>query len=496
MTTQTKSKSVSVSKSKISPLYVFHVVLTLFFFFGFQYLPPVLGLDQLGMAVVGIFLGMLYGWIALSTFVWPCLVGMLALCSSGYDSMNNLFAISFGNNLIPFLIFIFVYVTFLEKAGVCTRISNWFLERKIVAGHPWILIFFICMSAYVMGICTYSYPAALIPWAISYSICEEAGYKKGDKFPAMLVLAISVAAFCGYTALPIKPTAALGLTLLDTTTNGEYTISFVQYCAFMIPMTLIAILIFMGLMRFVFKVDVSKLKGIDNKRFAEASREPMSRMEKVAFGSMVAFIVMMCLPTLLPAEWGITHLFSAWGMNGPLFIVFIVLAIFMIDGKEILDFSNVANSGKMNWNVIIMTAACFAVAEAIGDERVGIMNIVFNAVDPILDKMSPAMFIIIAFVLMSVMTQFLHNLVLCSVMTPVLVQFAVSMGINPIYLTIMLVYSFSIALCTPAASGMAAMTHSNEWTWTSLCYKALCSHFVISLIVISAIFVPLAIMLT
>ena len=261
-------------------------------------------------------------------------------------------------------------------------------------------------------------------------------------------------------------------------------------------MTLIAILIFMGLMRFVFKVDVSKLKGIDNKRFAEASREPMSRMEKVAFGSMVAFIVMMCLPTLLPAEWGITQLFSAWGMNGPLFIVFIVLAIFMIDGKEILDFSNVANSGKMNWNVIIMTAACFAVAEAIGDERVGIMNIVFNAVDPILDKMSPAMFIIIAFVLMSVMTQFLHNLVLCSVMTPVLVQFAVSMGINPIYLTIMLVYSFSIALCTPAASGMAAMTHSNEWTWTSLCYKALCSHFVISLIVISAIFVPLAIMLT
>lgn len=182
MTTQTKS--LSTSKSKFSLLYVFHVVLTLFFFFGFQYLPPVLGLDQLGMAVVGIFLGMLYGWIALSTFVWPCLVGMLALCSSGYDSMNNLFAISFGNNLIPFLIFIFVYVTFLEKAGVCTRISNWFLGRKIVAGHPWILIFFICMSAYVMGICTYSYPAALIPWAISYSICEEAGYKKGDKFPA------------------------------------------------------------------------------------------------------------------------------------------------------------------------------------------------------------------------------------------------------------------------------------------------------------------------
>lgn len=492
MTTKTKG----LSLGKISPLYVFHVVLTLYLFFGFQYLPPVMGLERMGMAVVGIFLGMLYGWIALGTFVWPCLVGLLALVSCGYDSMNNLFAISFGNNLIPFLIFIFVYVIFLEKAGVCTRISDWFLGRKIVAGHPWILVSFICLSAYVMGICTYSYPAALIPWAISYSICEEAGYKKGDKFPAMLVLAISVSAFCGYTALPIKPTAALGLALLDSATNGVYTISFVQYCAFMIPMTLLSIMVFLLLMRFVFRVDVSKLANIDNQRFADASRKPMSRMEKVAFGSMVAFIVMMCLPTLLPADWAITQLFSGWGMNGPLFIVFIVLAIFMIDGKEILDFSDVANSGRLNWNVIIMTAACFAVAEAIGDENVGIMNIVFTAVDPILDKLSPSLFIILSFVLMSLMTQFLHNLVLCSVMTPVLVQFALIVGVNPIYVTIMLIYSFSIALCTPAASGMAAMTHSNEWTWTSLCYKALCSHFIISLVVISAIFVPIAIVLS
>ena len=182
-------------------------------------------------------------------------------------------------------------------------------------------------------------------------------------------------------------------------------------------------------------------------------------------------------------------------MNGPLFIVFVVLAIFMIDGKEILDFSNVANAGKMNWNVIIMTAACFAVAEAIGDEEVGIMNIVFDAVGPALETLSPAVFIILSFVLMSIMTQFLHNLVLCSVMTPVLVQFALMMDINPAYFTIILIYAFSIALCTPAASGMAAMTHSNEWTWNSLSYKALCLHFVISLVVISAIFVPLAILL-
>lgn len=493
MTTLTKNEA--VGKSGISVLYIVHICISLFFMFGFRFLPPLFGLSQLGMAVIGIFVGMLYAWIALGTYVWPCLSGLIALQASGYDTMNNIFAASFGNNLIPFLIMIFVYVIFLEKSGMCVRISNWFLGRKIVVGHPWILITFLCLSAYVMAICTYCYPAVLIPWAISYSICEEAGYKKGDKFPGLLVLAISVAAFCGYTALPIKAVAALSVGLTSTTTNGEYTVSFAQYCAFMIPMTLISMFIFLALMRFVFKADVSKLANIDNKRFAEASRAPMSRAEKAAFISMIAFIIMMCIPTILPSEWTITQLFSGWGMNGPIFIVLVCLGIFLIDGKAILDFQNVANSGHVDWNVIIMTASCFAVAAVIESDEVGIMDRVFDAVMPVLDNLSPAMFIVIAFVLMSILTQFLHNLVLASVMTPVLVQFALVVGVNPIILAIMLTYAFSIALVTPAGSAMAAMTHSNDWASSSLCYKALFLHFITAMIVILVIFAPIAIFL-
>lgn len=152
MTTLTKNEA--VGRSKISVRYIIHVCISLLFMFGFQFVTPLFGLSQLGMAVVGIFVGMLYAWIALGTYVWPCLAGLIALEACGYDTMNNIFAASFGNNLIPFLIMIFVYVIFLEKSGMCVRISNWFLGRKIVVGHPWILLTFICLSAYVMAICT------------------------------------------------------------------------------------------------------------------------------------------------------------------------------------------------------------------------------------------------------------------------------------------------------------------------------------------------------
>ncbi len=484
-----------MEKVKVSPIYILNVAITLFLMFGFKFLPPVLGLQALGMAVLGVFFGMLYGWVTLNTYIWPCLAGILALQLTGYNTMNSILSSGFGNNVIPFLMMILVYVIFLEKAGMCSRIANWFLAQKVVVGHPWILVIFIFLSAYVMGICTYSYPAMLVPWAISYAICEEAGYKKGEKFPALLIIGVAVAAFAGYTALPIKATAVLVLGLLDSTTEGLYTVSFFEYSVFMVPMTLLSMFIYVALMRFVFKADVSKLTGIDNSKFVSASKAPMSKMERAAFVSMIAFILMMCIPTVLPQSWAITKLFKGWGMNGPLFIVLVALAIYLIDGKSAFNFTKVANSGSVNWDVIIMTACCFAVAAAVENDEVGIMDVISTYVNPILENLSPSLFIVMAFIVMAVATQFMHNLVLASVMTPLIVKFGLVVGANPIILTIFLTYAFSIAMVTPAASGVAALTYSNDWAPNHLCYQSLIIHFILSTMLILLIFMPIGLLL-
>ena len=48
-------------KTKISIMYLFNVGISIFLMFGFKFLPPIGGLEEMGMAVVGIFFGMLYG---------------------------------------------------------------------------------------------------------------------------------------------------------------------------------------------------------------------------------------------------------------------------------------------------------------------------------------------------------------------------------------------------------------------------------------------------
>ena len=51
-------------------MYYVHSFLCLLIMFGFGQLPPVEPLTALGMRLIGIFLGLLYGWIFID-IVWP-----------------------------------------------------------------------------------------------------------------------------------------------------------------------------------------------------------------------------------------------------------------------------------------------------------------------------------------------------------------------------------------------------------------------------------------
>ena len=108
----------------------------------------------------------------------------------------------------------------------------------------------------------------LIPWTILYTVCKDVGYKKGDTFPAFMVLGIGVAAQMGFTALPIKSHSLLSLGILESVTHGEYSINFFEYAAINIPITLVVLIIYILMMRFVFKVNVDLLYEITEEKFS------------------------------------------------------------------------------------------------------------------------------------------------------------------------------------------------------------------------------------
>ena len=96
-----------MGKSK-DGIYWLNTAITLLLMFGIGYLEPWGSLEPLGMKVLGIFLGMLWGWTTIG-FVWPSMLGLLALGLSGYQSVSAAIGAGFGatNNTV-LCIFLFV----------------------------------------------------------------------------------------------------------------------------------------------------------------------------------------------------------------------------------------------------------------------------------------------------------------------------------------------------------------------------------------------------
>ena len=116
--------SVEVSGFHKVSYYIWSAV-TLALMFGFGYLPPLGSLSHLGMQVVGIFIGLLVGWLSVG-FVWPSLLAIVALGLTDYTSFTGAFKAGFGNNTTVIILLMFIFAAYLNQAGSAILLPNGF----------------------------------------------------------------------------------------------------------------------------------------------------------------------------------------------------------------------------------------------------------------------------------------------------------------------------------------------------------------------------------
>ena len=83
-------------------------------------------------------------------------------------------------------------------------------------------------------------------------------------------------------------------------------------------------------------------------------------------------------------------------------------------------------------------------------------------------------------------------MVLGMVFIPVLAPVVISLGINPLVMTMALIFALQNAYATPASSTQAAIAFGNtEWVDTKNAYLCMISTSAINLLAILLIFIPL-----
>lgn len=242
--------------------HILHVVIVVFFMFAFGNLMGSVGnITELGMQVIGIFIGLLYGW-TFSSFLWPSLLSFLAIGLTDVMTVNEALAAGFGANLTLTLIFIFIFAKYLEDSKLNQKLAYWFVSRKVAIGRPWILAFFILFCALLLGMVTNLFAVIVVCWSVFYEICDLFVLPKKCKFVAVMLFGICVAATFGSMAVPFQavPLASIGV---YEEMVGE-SVQFIPYTIFCMSMSLILIILYLLLARFVFRADASALAKKDD----------------------------------------------------------------------------------------------------------------------------------------------------------------------------------------------------------------------------------------
>ena len=134
------SASVPAKRKGYTPMQWVHMVITLALMFLFGYLPPFATVTPLGMKLLGVFIGVIYGYSACGDIIWPSLFAIIAFGISGYSSMAQVITNGLGHNVVFQSIVGFVAAGSLSYYGFGKWFVRWSLSKPIFKKSPMLYV--------------------------------------------------------------------------------------------------------------------------------------------------------------------------------------------------------------------------------------------------------------------------------------------------------------------------------------------------------------------
>lgn len=452
-------------------LYPVHLVIGFGIIALFWLMPPIEPITALGMRCVGAFLGMVYLWSAVDT-LWPSMVGLFMLAISGYGGeggFNGVWMQAIGVYTVLLTLFAMVLFGAMDEVGDTKYIAKWFLTRKLFKGRPMVFMAVFYACCFVLSAICSPITSLIILWPIAMSLMESVNITREDRFWkyffvgmfAVSTLAQPLFPFLGAQLIPYAAfqsmTAAMG---------NPMTIPMGQYMAVDIIMTTLVMALFLITIKFILRVDMSKLKGIDPAVVEQQMPLPKMNFQQKAYLYMIpCYLLMILLPNFFP-----NNPVSA-GLNfiGPMGITLIWVMLFLIvrwNGKPLLDFKEVAYR-QFNWGIFFMIAAAVFGANSLSDKATGVPDFLIQALTPILGGRSEMVFVAIMFTTALIITNFANNAAMAVILMPVVLNFSNQMGINPMPVATGVILMVFVAMLTPAASPHAGLMHGMKKIYTT-----------------------------
>ena len=434
----------------------------------FLLIPPIEPLTEKGMKVVGIFLFTIVWWTTVGVG-YPSLIAIALLAITGVMTPEDVYAASWGHWLVVFLIGVYGLTKALSESGISKRFALWFVNRPFNAGHPWRLVGMFLLSCFLVGSFMTSVATCAIFMAIAQPMLNALGYKKGDRFSAMLMMGIAWSATAGSVTTPIAH--PINLMMMDFLQRDfGYKVTFLQWMVFGVPMGLLTFAGFWTAFRYIVRPDVSKVTSLATDFLKKEAKAlgAIKLEEKLAVIIFLAVIICWLLPGipgnfLLPVK----NALDRMGYAVPALIGAGALCLIKVKGTPLLTFQRWVVDG-VEWGTVTLSAAVFAIGAVIGDPGTGIPEFMTNIFQPIAHVLPLYGVVVLSLLWLVTQTNVMSNMVSVILVYTVMMPIFAAIGVgNPIALGTALSGASYFALSLPSATAVTAIAAGSGWVPTS-----------------------------
>jgi len=446
---------------------IIHIAVMFFLMFFFEVIPAPNGVSEYGMTVLGIFLGLIYGWTMFANnMTFTALLAMFALGITDFGTAANVMAKSFGSESVVLLMVSMFMVGTIQEAGISEYLAAKIVTLKFAKGKPWITTFLLVMTPFILSMFINALVIALFLSALYINIFKQVGYKAGEKYPTMVLFAVFIGALLAPSMFPFKGWPLVPLGSLYGATGVA--IDYGSYMIMSIPYMFITMFGYVLLMRLL-RCDASKMATADFSAYEEKYQYGLTKYQKAVIVSVVGMLFGSIAISFLGGQTGVRLLFSKTSVYGWMMLVCAIMLFVTVEGKPLMSMA--VSAKYVSWDMIFVVASATCISGALTSAESGFSAFLTSLLAPILANMSAAGIVIALIAIALVLTNIFNNLAVTFILLAVVGSLYSSGVPIPLNACAVVLSIFPmIGIVTPAASAYGAMLHSNEFTTAKSLY--------------------------
>ncbi|MBQ2994101.1 MAG: hypothetical protein IJD56_01245 [Peptococcaceae bacterium] len=483
------------STKKSSIMAYVNLAIVIFFMFGFGYIPAPPPLTQYGMAVIGIFIGVVYGWtVSSSGLTWVSLLGVAALGFTDLGACSVAMSKVFATDTAALLLFGMLMLGPVMESNLTEYVVAKVLGSKFCYKKPWNFNILIVIIVPFLTLAINAFLVALFILPILSKMFNTAGYKKGDRYPVMLIIGFFVTMLVASVLFPWRGWG-LYCTATFASSSGGYMIDYGKYMilAWLFYFVLgFAYLFMMKLLR----CDVEPIRDLDLSVFIDSSKTEggMSKQQKGVLIALLSMAVGCCLVSFFSGDAGIGLILKKLGVHGVLLITLTCLLFIKVDGKPLGEIGAMAK--YVMWDMLLVIAVAMLIASCLTSADTGVSPFLSKYVAPMLAGKSELVFLLILAVVSLILTNLMNNMVIMLLFMAMAGQFYANGIITNAPAALMIINLATIlGFYTPGSSAYGAMIHGADMCTSAQVYKYGAVAIALIILVLFAVVVPLCFLL-